>query len=398
MIDIIKQKAAAISDKIIGYRRHLHANPELSFKEFQTSTFIKQKLNEIGVAWKPVAETGIVAYIKGNLVSDRVIVLRADIDALPITEANTFNYRSRNHGVMHACGHDFHTASLLGVAELLQSLRDNFGGQVKLFFQQAEEVLPGGAVEFIKEGHLENPVPYAVIGQHVSPFLESGKIAIRKGMFMASMDELFVKVYGKGGHGAQPHKNIDPVMIAAQILVSLQQLVSRFANPTTPTVLSFGRVIANGAINIIPDEVSIEGTFRTMDEKWRNEAHERMKKIAEGIAISMGGNCDFLIRKGYPFLVNDNRVADQIISTASEFIGSDNVDEADPWMAAEDFAHYSHLAPSCFYLLGTGSKPKGITSSLHTATFNLDESAITTSIGVMTWSALNALGMSHNYG
>ncbi|HZI52118.1 MAG TPA: M20 family metallopeptidase, partial [Chitinophagaceae bacterium] len=253
--DEIRQHANSITDTVVQYRRHLHANPELSFHEYETSAFIKARLDEMGIAWKPMAETGVVALIKGKQPSDRVIALRADMDALPITEANDTPYSSKNVGVMHACGHDVHTSSLLGTANILQSIKHKFGGIVKLIFQPGEEKLPGGASLMIKEGVLKNPVPDIVIGQHVSPLIEAGKIGIRKGKFMASMDEIFVTVHGKGGHGAQPHQNIDPVMIAAQILVSLQQVVSRIANPTLPTVLSFGKVIANGAINVIPDEV-----------------------------------------------------------------------------------------------------------------------------------------------
>ena len=392
LIDKIRKHASEITDTVIGYRRHLHARPELSFKEYETSAFIKSRLDEMGIEWQPMAGTGVVAIVKGTQPSERVIALRADMDALPITEANAVEYTSQNTGVMHACGHDAHTSSLLGVASILQSLMQEFGGTVKLIFQPAEEVLPGGAGIMIAEGVLKNPAPEAVFGQHVSPFIEAGKIGIRKGKFMASMDEIFVTVRGRGGHGAQPHRNIDPVMIAAQILVSLQQVVSRMANPTLPTVLSFGKVIANGAINIIPDEVYMEGTFRTLDEGWREEAHERMKKIAIGIAESMGGSCDFKITKGYPFLVNDDRLTEQVSTFAGEYLGKQNVEDLDIWMAAEDFARYSQITPSCFYLLGVGNKDKGINSSLHTPTFNIDEKALEVSIGLMAYIAMKQLG------
>ncbi len=244
----------------------------------------------------------------------------------------------------------------------------------------------------IKEGVLKDPEPEVVIGQHVSPSIESGKIGIHKGKFMASMDEIFVTVHGKGGHAAQPHQNINPVMIAAQILVSLQQVVSRIANPTIPTVLSFGKVVANGAINVIPDEVHLEGTFRTLDEDWRTEAHSRMKKIAEGIAESMGGSCDFNINKGYPFLINEEKLTEQISFFAEEYLGKENVQEIDVWMAAEDFAYYSQAKDSCFYLLGIGNKAKDITSSLHTPTFDIDENALITSIGLMAYITVKQLG------
>jgi amidohydrolase len=245
----------------------------------------------------------------------------------------------------------------------------------------------------IKEGILSTPQPSAVIGQHVSPMADTGKIAIRKGKFMASMDEIFIIVRGKGGHGAQPHLNIDPVIIAAHILVALQQIVSRVANPTLPTVLSFGKVTANGAINVIPDEVYIEGTFRTLDESWRTEAHERIKKIAESIAESMGGNCDCKIVRGYPFLINDENLTMQVQSFAREYLGTENVMDADIWMAAEDFAWYSQAADSCFYLLGIRNEKKRIVSSLHTSIFNIDESALAVSTGLMAYIAMRRLGV-----
>ncbi len=392
LFDEIRQYATNITDTVIQYRRHLHANPELSFHEYETSAFIKARLDEMGIAWQPMAQAGVVALIKGEQPSDRVIALRADMDALPITEANDVPYASKNNGVMHACGHDLHTSSLLGVANILQSIRHKFGGTVKLIFQPAEEKLPGGASLMIKEGVLKNPVPDVMIGQHVSPLIEAGKIGIRKGKFMASMDEIFVTVRGKGGHGAQPHLNIDPVMITAQILVSLQQIVSRMANPALPTVLSFGKVIANGAINVIPDEVYLEGTFRTLDEGWRADAHARMKKIAQSIAESMGGSCDFTIVKGYPFLVNEEKLTEHVSAFAKEYLGKENVEDIDIWMAAEDFAWYSQSLDSCFYLLGVRNMKKGIISSLHTPTFNIDENALATSVGLMSYIAIKQLG------
>lgn len=388
----IKNCATKISARVIENRRHLHSHPEISFQEYETSAFIKSRLDDMDISWQPKANTGVVAIIKGEKPSGKIIALRADMDALPITEANDVIYCSKNNGVMHACGHDAHTASLLGVAAILQSVKTKFGGTVKLIFQPGEEILPGGASLMIKEGVLQNPTPDAVVGQHVSPNIPIGKIGIRKGKFMASMDEIFVTVRGKGGHGAQPHLNIDPVMISAQILVSLQQVVSRMANPALPTVLSFGKVIANGAINIIPDEVYMEGTFRTLDENWRNEAHERMKQIAETIAKSMGGSCEFNINRGYPFLINEEKLTEQVKKHACEYIGQENVLDADIWMAAEDFSYYSHLTDSCFYLLGTGNKNKEITSSLHTPTFNIDEDALAVSTGLMAYIAVKQLG------
>lgn len=392
LIDDIKEMAAKISSRVVANRRHLHAHPELSFHEHETSAFVKKQLDNIGISWQSLANTGVVGIIKGEKSSDQVIALRADMDALPITEANDVEYKSCNKGIMHACGHDAHTSSLLGAATILQSLKSKFGGTVKLIFQPAEEKLPGGASLMIKEGVLQNPVPHAVIGQHVMPALPAGKIALRKGKHMASMDELFVTVRGKGGHGAQPHQNIDPVLITAHIIVALQQIVSRMANPYMPTVLSFGKQIANGAINVIPDEVYMEGTFRTMDESWRNEAHERMRKMAESIALSMGGSCEFTIVKGYPFLINEEKLTTQVHDYASGYLGKENVLDTDIWMAAEDFAYYSQVTDSCFYLLGVGNKEKGIVSSLHTPTFNIDETALTVSTGLMAYIAVKRLG------
>lgn len=388
----IKTLSKDIARTVIDYRRHLHAHPELSFREYNTAEFIKKQLTKMNISWKPMAGTGVIAIIKGDILSEKTIALRADMDALPITEANQVEYVSENIGVMHACGHDAHTASLLGTAMILENLKPYYGGTIKLIFQPAEEKLPGGAGMMIKEGVLDNPKPDAVIGQHVSPFIDTGKIGIRKGKFMASMDELFVTIHGKGGHGAQPHKNIDPVIIAAQTLLSLQQIVSRMANPVLPTVLSFGKVIADGAINIIPDKVYMEGTFRTLDESWRKEAHVRMKQIAESIAQSMGGRCEFIINEGYPFLVNEEKLTEEVMNAAKEYLGNDNVEDLDIWMAAEDFARYSQLTASCFYLLGTGNKEKGIVSSLHTSGFDIDESALSVSTGLMAYIAVRQLG------
>jgi amidohydrolase len=390
--DEIKQSAQRIHSRVVENRRHLHAHPELSFDEYETSAYVKARLDEMGIPWKAMAGTGIVAMLQGEKPSAEVVALRADMDALAITEANTISYASQNKNVMHACGHDAHTSSLLGTAGILQSIKSKFGGTVKLIFQPGEEKIPGGASLMIKEGVLENPKPAAVIGQHVMPSIDCGKIGIRKEKFMASMDEIYVTVRGKGGHGAQPHLNIDPVLITSHIIVALQQIVSRMADPMLPTVLSFGKLIANGAVNIIPDEVYVEGTFRTLDEKWRDKAHEQIKTMAASIARSMGGSCDFNIVRGYPFLVNEEKLTAQVRTFAEEYLGKDNVIDLDIWMAAEDFAYYSQVADSCFYLLGVGNKEKGIVSSLHTPTFNIDEDALALSTGLMAYIAVKRLG------
>jgi amidohydrolase len=391
-VEKVKELASDLQALVIQDRRQLHANPELSFQEQRTSAFVKQRLDDLEIPWTSIANTGVVGLITGNKPSGSIIGLRADMDALPIKEENQIEYRSTTEGVMHACGHDAHTSSLLGTAAILQSMRDEFGGTVKLIFQPGEEKLPGGASIMISEGVLKDPAPSAIIGQHVSPMIEAGKIGIRPGKFMASMDEITMVVHGKGGHGAQPHLNIDPVMIAAQILTALQQVVSRMANPTLPTVLSFGKVIANGAINVIPDTVYMEGTFRTLEERWRSEAHVRMKKMAESIAESMGGRCDFKIVRGYPFLINAEKLTLNVRNYAEQYIGSENVLHQDIWMASEDFSLFSQSADACFYLLGVRNEAKGITSSLHTPTFNLEEKALETSIGLMAYVALKQLG------
>jgi amidohydrolase len=370
----------------------LHAHPELSFEEYETSAFVKSELDKTGISWKAVAQTGVLASITGKLPSDQVIALRADMDALPIQEMNQVPYVSQHPNVMHACGHDFHTSSLLGTARIIQAVREQFKGTVKFFFQPGEEVIPGGASHMIRDGVLDNPRVQSVIGQHGMPRIETGKIGIRKGKHMASMYSLFVRVLGKGGHGTQPHLNIDPVLIASHIIIALQQIVSRMAHPGDPTVLSFGKVIANGAINVIPDEVYMEGTFRAMNETWRNEAHVRMKKMAEEIAVAMGGKCEFRIQRGYPFLVNEPKLTEEVRSYAADYIGEENVLEEDIWMAAEDFAYYSQVADSCFYLCGVGNKEKGIQSSLHTPTFNIDEDVLALSTGLMAYIALRRLG------
>ncbi|RZK19301.1 MAG: amidohydrolase [Pedobacter sp.] len=388
----IQELAAHIFNDVVGYRQHIHANPELSFKEFETSKFVKEKLASWGIEFTDCANTGVVGLIKGNLPSDKVIALRADMDALPILETNDKPYVSKNPGVMHACGHDVHTSSLLGTAYIINQLKDEFGGTIKLIFQPAEELLPGGASIMIKEGVLENPKPNYIVGQHVMPLIESGKVGFRSGIYMASTDELYVTVTGKGGHGAQPHQNIDPVLIASHIIIALQQIVSRNADPRLPSVLSFGKVIANGATNIIPNEVKIEGTFRTLDEDWRAEAHIRMKKMAEGIAEAMGGSCDFDIHKGYPFLINEEKLTANARSFAEEFLGKENVIDLDIWMAAEDFSFYSQVTDACFYRLGTGNAAKDTQYSVHTPRFDIDEDALKISTGLMAFIALKQLG------
>jgi amidohydrolase len=310
---------------------------------------------------------------------------------LPITEANEVPYKSMNPGVMHACGHDVHTASLLGTAKILKSLEQDFEGTVKLIFQPGEEKLPGGASLMIQDGVLQNPTPQHILGQHVAPNIPVGKIGFREGLYMASADEIYVTVKGKGGHGAMPDINIDPVVITSHIIVALQQIVSRHANPKIPSVLSFGKVIANGATNVIPNEVYLEGTFRTMDEEWRASAHQKMKKMAEGIAEAMGGSCEFNIMKGYPFLKNHPELTRRMKNLAIDYLGQENILDLDIWMAAEDFSYYTQHTEACFYRLGTRNEQRGIISSVHTPTFDIDEAALEIGAGLMSWLAVSEL-------
>lgn len=391
MLEKIKQLAKATSSQIIDNRRYLHANPELSFQEYNTANFVAQQLKQLGLTPQAMANTGVVALIEGKNPTSKIVALRADMDALPIVEANEVSYKSKNEGVMHACGHDVHTASLLGTAHILHQLKEEFEGSIKLVFQPAEEKAPGGASIMIKEGVLQNPAPQSIIGQHVAPQIPVGKIGFREGMYMASTDELFITVRGKGGHAAMPETLIDPVLIASHIIVALQQVVSRNFTPKIPAVLSIGKVIANGATNVIPNEVTMEGTFRTMNEEWRAVAHTRMRKIAEGIAESMGGSCDFQILRGYPFLVNEPALTKRMRDAAKEFVGEEQIIDLDLWMAGEDFAFYSQQIDACFYRLGTRNEARGIVSGVHTPTFDVDEAALEIGAGLMAWLALREL-------
>jgi amidohydrolase len=392
LLDKIKQLSSQILPEIIQVRRHLHQRPELSFQEHDTCAYIKLQLNEIGITWKPIANTGVLAVIEGHSPGFNTVALRADIDALPIQELNAVDYASKNPGVMHACGHDFHTSSLLGTARIIQECRKDFKGTVKLLFQPGEEVLPGGASLMIKEGALQNPVPSAVIGQHAMPRIPVGKIGIRNGKHMASMDSIFIRIIGKGGHGAEPQNVIDPVVIASHVIISLQQIVSRMASPKEPCVLSFGKVIANGAINVIPDEVYMEGTFRAMNEAWRDKALALIENMVDKVASGMGATSKVRIERGYPFLVNEEKLTANIRQDAIDYLGESNVLDEDIWMAAEDFSYYSQVADSCFYLCGVGNLEKGISSSLHSPTFNIDENALGISTGLMAYFALKRLG------
>jgi len=389
----IQELASKYFNQIVADRRHIHAHPELSFEEVETGKFISKRLTEIGIShttgW---ADNGIVGIIKGEKPSDNITSLRADFDALPIKEANDVPYKSTIDGKMHACGHDAHTASLLGAAQILHDLKSDFGGTVKLIFQPGEEKMPGGASIMIKEGVLENPKPKSIIGQHVHPPLEAGKVGIKPGLYMASADEIYLTVNGKGGHGGLPQDCIDTVLMSARIIVALQDVISRYCPPAVPSVLSLGKINSTGgATNIIPDEVIIHGTFRAMDETWRYQAHEHIKRIATKTAEAMGGTCDVNIVVGYPCLVNEPQLTSQVKNWMIDYMGTENVIDLPLRLTAEDFSYYTHVADGCFYRLGTGNKAKGITSPVHTPTFDIDESSLEIGAGLMAYLAVREL-------
>jgi amidohydrolase len=396
LLNKIKSLSEEYAVQTVQWRRHLHAHPELSYQEVNTSKFVAEQLKSFGIESQVVATTGLVALIKGKNPDKKITALRADMDALPIQEISSTDYKSTNPGVMHACGHDVHTASLLGTAKILQHVKDQFEGTIKLIFQPGEEKNPGGASFMIKEGALDNPKPSSIIGQHVMPLIPVGKVGFREGMYMASSDELYLRVIGKGGHGAAPELAIDPILIASHIIIALQQVISRNASPKQPTVLTFGRIIGEGATNIIPNEVNIAGTFRALNEVWRTEGLQKIKKMAESIAEGMGGRCEVTISKGYPYLENNPEVTRRIRKAAEDYLGSENVVDIDLTLGSEDFAYYSHIVPASFYRLGTRNDAKGLTSYVHTPTFDIDEDALKIGPGLMAWMAINELDSKNN--
>jgi hippurate hydrolase len=384
LIDEIKNLASSYFETYRSIRHHLHANPELSYKEFNTSAFVCSELDKLGIPYHRLAETGVIAMLEGRP-SERVIALRADMDALPIREENEVPYASTVAGVMHACGHDVHTTCLLGAARILHELRDKWDGRIKLIFQPGEERNPGGASILIREGVLENPRPTHIIGLHVHPLLETGKVSFAPGKVMASADELFFTIRGKGGHAAKPYLTADTVLAASKLVVALQQVVSRNNNPFSPSVLSICAIQGGFTTNVIPAEVKLMGTFRAMDENWRKEAHKRIHEIAQGVAISSGASIDAHIDLGYPSVVNDAALTPRVKEHAEAFMGQKSVEEMELSMGAEDFGYYTQIIPGCFFRLGTGNKELGITSNVHTPTFDVDERSIETGIGMMAY-------------
>ncbi len=388
----IKTNVAAIAGELVDIRRHLHAHPELSFEEEKTAAYISELLTSWGIEHQTnVAGHGITGLIKGRNPEKKVVALRADIDALPIAEENKVPYKSLNYGVMHACGHDVHTTCLLGAVKILNERKSDFEGTIKFIFQPAEEKLPGGAIKMIEAGVLENPRVDAILGQHVYPGLEVGKVGFCNGRYMASGDEINLFIRGKGGHAAMPNEIDDTVLAMAEIIVSLQSIVSRKSPPATPSVLSFGKVTAAGATNIIPSEVIVRGTFRTFDETWRVKAHWLIKETAVSVARAHGCTCEVVIDSGYPFLENNPEITGIARKAAEEYLGKENVVNLDIRMTAEDFAHFAQQVPACFYRLGTQNEASDITSGLHTPHFDVDEKSLETGTGLLVWESLQQL-------
>ncbi|MFM7672336.1 MAG: M20 family metallopeptidase [Bacteroidota bacterium] len=383
MLETIQARAKQIAPDVIQWRRHIHAYPELSYQEFKTSEFVQERLREMGIPFQIMATTGVIGLIEGKDPGSRVIALRADMDALPIQEENDLPYKSTRPGIMHACGHDVHTACLLGAAKILQETKDTWSGTVKLIFQPGEEKNPGGASLLIKEGVLENPTPQAIVALHVNTILASGLVSFRSGKVMASADELYFTIKGKGGHAASPHLAIDPILISAHLITALQQLISRHNHPFNPTVLSITSIQGGTTTNVIPEEVKLMGTFRAMDETWRREAHQKIRSLSEELVRSMGGELLLHIDVGYPCVHNDERVNDATKQLAEAYLGIEKVSETELRMGAEDFGYYAQLIPACFFRLGTRNEEKGIVHGVHTPRFEVDESAIETGVGLM---------------
>lgn len=390
MLEKIKQLVEENFDETVYNREYLHKHPELSYQEFKTSEFIQKKLNEYGIPFTAgFVKTGIVATIEGKNPSKRIIALRADMDALPINEKNEVSYKSCNTGVMHACGHDVHSACLLGVSKVLKELSDKFEGTIKLIFQPGEEKNPGGAKLMIEEGALGEPKPDLIIGQHVYPDLKVGEVGFKEGMYMASCDELYITIKAKGGHGALPHLTPDTVLAASSMIVNMQHTISRFIPTTIPAVLTFGKFIAEGSTNVIPTEVKIAGTFRTMNEEWRAKAIQKVKDVVKSTSVSYGVDAELEVSDGYPFLINHPELTRKSKQFAQEYLGEDNVYDMELRMTSEDFSYFSQEMPGVFYRLGISGEVKS--SGLHTPTFDVDKDSMKSGVGLMTWLAVKHL-------
>jgi amidohydrolase len=363
--------------EIVSIRNYMHQNPELSFEEFNTSTYIKSILDKEGIAYTDNwVKTGIVAKIVGNNPGITRAV-RSELDALPIQEISEKVYKSKVEGKMHACGHDVHTACTLGAAIIINKMKESLSGNVLFVFQPGEELLPGGASLMLKEGAFQNDKPEYIVAQHVYTEMEAGKVGICSGQYMASSDELYITVKGKGGHGALPHNCIDTILLSANIISALQSVVSRNSNPIIPSVLTLGKINSvGGATNIIPDEVKIEGTFRTLDEDWRKKAHTLITQIVQNTALAFGGSAEVEIRHGYPFLYNNPALSSRVEAVLVKQYGKNNVEHIPKRMTSEDFAYYSQEMPACFIRLGVRNEEKGIIHGIHTPQFDIDEKAL----------------------
>lgn len=391
MINKIKLLAERYYTEIIEARRYLHQHPELSQQEFGTMEYVANKLRSFGIEPRVgVAKTGMSAIIKGNNPDSYCVALRADYDALPIKECTGLAFSSENDGVMHACGHDMHTASLLGAAKILADIKNEIEGSVMLIFQPSEEMYPGGAYMMMEDGLFSEVVPDEIFAFHCLPEMDCGRIGMKKGKYMASTDELYLTVKGRGGHGGTPNLNIDPIVIASNVIVAMQQIVSRNADPMMPTILSFGKMMGEGRTNIIPDEVKIEGTIRTFSEEWRLEAHKRITSIAQGVAEGMGGSCDVFIDFGYPYLVNDDDTTQNTFDNGVEYFGDSKVEWLEQRMTAEDFAFFAQKIPACYFRVGTHIKDTPITN-LHRPNLMIDEKSIEYAMGFMAYNAVKAL-------
>lgn len=385
----IKKLSQQYSSEYVAIRRHLHAHPELSYREVQTASFVQAELNKIGISNQLMSGTGVVGIIEGKDSGSRIIALRADMDALPIQEENDVPYRSATPGVMHACGHDVHTSILLGAARILFELREHWLGTIKLIFQPGEEKNPGGATYMIRDGVLANPSPQGIIALHVHPGLPCGQLSFRKGRVMASADEIYITIRGKGGHAAAPHLTADTLLIASHLVVSLQQVISRNNNPVSPSVLSICSIQGGHTTNVIPSEVKLMGTFRAMDEKWRFQAHEIIKKQTKALVEGMGAEADIHIDVGYPAVDNHPDFTEEVWQLAANWLGKDKVTETELRMGAEDFGYYCQQIPGCFFRLGVRNEARGIVHGVHTPLFDIDEHAIEIGMGTMAFLGAN---------
>lgn len=380
MIETIRNISTQHIRNVINLRRELHRFPELSFQEVNTAKRIEEELKSIGVPFvTSVNGTGVIGIIEGGS-TGKTLAIRAELDALPINEETGLEFSSIYPGVMHACGHDVHMANLIGVAKTLWEIRSKLKGKILLVFQPGEELLPGGALGVIESEVFQNNFPDVMLGLHILPELPLGTVGFKSGFYMASGDEVYITVHGKGGHAALPHTLIDPVLISSHIIVALQQVVSRKGPSSVPSVLSFGKITSNGANNVIPNEVFIEGTFRTMDETWRKKAHQEIEQIATGIAKGMGGECDVEIRQGYPTLFNNPELTRFAADVAEEFLGSERVVELPIRMTTDDFAHYAARIPSVYFRVGAAIE--GQSSSLHSAKLVISEDIFEHSVGL----------------